>query len=37
MKNLLASVDEKVIFNNFFQLETDGRKDIEFLLWLVCE
>ena len=36
MTTLLACVDEKVIII-FDQLETDGRKNIEFLLGLACE
>ena len=34
MTTLLACVDEKVIILD--QLETDGRKNIEFLLGLAC-
>ena len=37
MTTLLACVDEKLFIIIFDQLETDGRENIEFLWWLVCE
>ena len=37
MTTLLGCVDETDIYNNFEQLETDSRENIEFLLGLVCE